>query len=405
MDFGSGLSADITACTGAEVNIQSDGTYTIRLLDLFLRKKLVQIEKKKEYKVSMAEIATLKVNGPIAVTLTGRGVLLKKTPAVEHITAQSLRHLFPDFKLTEFYIQHFKSGNNSFIAFIRKEIADPVLAALKKQGAEIMTLSLGPFVVDQVLPQLNNYSGELNFDGHKIILNEEKEWVEYNYSAELVPGFDLKIDIERIEDEFLLSYATAFQLILHDRLDLIGVEVAQFSEALTEYTSKLKFKRNGAIILCTLFILLFINFFIFSFYNAENQTLAGRAGQQSSVFSNRQKLETDIKEKEVLVQRLGWNNGHRYSFLCDQIGQTIPESIILSELSVNFVKDKKISPLKKEEAEKGSIRISGQSANMYVINDWIYALKSRSWVKAVQVEKYATDDQKQKQVFTLLVTY
>lgn len=405
MDFGSGLSAGITACSGAEVNIQADGSFTIRVLDLVLHKKLIQIEKKKEYKVSMAEIAALKVNGPLAVALTGRGVLIKKTPAVENITAQSLRHLFPDFKPAEFYIQHFKSGKNSFIAFIRKEIADPVLAALSKQGAEIMTLSLGPFAVDQVFPQLNNYGDELNFDGHRVLLNEEKEWIDHSYSAAVIPGFELKIDIEPIADKFLLAYAAAFQLILQDRLDLIEVQVEQFSEALTEHISKLKFKRNGSIILFSLFVLLFINFFIFSFYNTENQNLAGRAGQQSSVSLNRQKLETEMKEKEVLVQRLGWNNGQRYAFLCDQIGQTVPQSIVLSELAINFVKDKKISPSKKEQAEKGSLRISGQSPSMYVINDWIYALKARSWVKAVQLEKYATDDQKQKQVFTLLVTY
>lgn len=405
MYFGSGLSADITACSGAEVNIQADGSFTIRLLDLVLQKKLIQIEKKKEHNGSLTEIAGLKIKGPLAVTLTGRGVLLKKMPAVEHITAQSLRHLFPDFKLTEFYIQHFKSGKNSFIAFVRKEIADPILAVFKKQGAEIMMLSLGPFVIDQVLPQLNNYGSELNFDGHRITFNEEKEWTDHTYAAEQVTGFELKIDIEPIEGKFLLAYAAAFQLILHERLDLIEVGVEEFNEALTEHTSKLKFKRNGSIVLFSLFVLLFINFFIFSFYNTENQKLAGKAGQQSSVFSNRQKLETDIKEKEVLVQRLGWNNGYRYAFLCDQIGQTVPQSIVLSELAINFVKDKKISPLKKEYAEKGTISISGQSPNVYVINDWIYALKLRSWVKAVQLEKYATDDQKQTQVFTLLVTY
>jgi hypothetical protein len=174
---------------------------------------------------------------------------------------------------------------------------------------------------------------------------------------------------------------------------------------LTELLAKLKFKKNGSIILFSLFAFLLINFLLFSYYNSANQALAGKAGQRSNQSLDRQKLEEDVKEKERQVNLLGWNHGQNYAFLCDQIGQTVPSAITLNELSINSGKDKNRAAEQKDLIETGSMRIIGQSASVYVINDWIYALKQKPWVKTVQLEKYGRDDQKGTQVFTLLLNY
>ena len=395
----------MSACAGAEVHLLADGTFDIRMVQLSLQQKLIHIEEKKECKGGLDQIRSIDLKGPLAVTLTGRGVLIKKTGRLESLTEQSLRHLFPGFKPEEFYLQHFKSAVSSFVALIRKEIADPVLLALKKQGAEILLFGLGPFVVDQVIPQLNNYQENLVFDGHKVTLDTQKDWMDYQFTPGLKAEFDLKIDIELIPEHFLVAYAAAFQLILNDRLELIEVESDEIKRRLIEFSAKLKFQRNGAIVLFSFFVLLLLNFLIFSFYHSANEQLAGKAGQRSNLYAGRQKLEAEVKEKEKQVKQLGWNHGEHYAYLCDQIGQTVPASILLNELSVNPLKGNGLVSSEKNELETGSMRITGQSASVYVINDWIYALKQKPWVKAVQLQKYATDDQKGVQVFTLLLSY
>lgn len=405
MDFGAGLQSGITACTGMEISIQANGAFDIRLVELSLQKKLIHIEEKKQFNISLDQVKSVGATGPVAITLTGRGVLIKKTTRLEMVTEQSLRHLFPGFKLEEFYVQHFRSEENSFIAFVRKEIADPVIAAFRKHGARVLMFSLGSFVVDQVIPQLNNYGNHLNFDGHQIVLNESKAWLDYNYLPGTTTGFELKIDIEPISEQFLLAYAAAFQLLLNERIELISVESEEIQKDLIELTAKLKFKRNGVLVLAFFFVLLLLNFLIFSFYNSANQELAGKVGQRSDLFSDRQKLESELKEKETMVKQLGWNHGLTYAYLCDQIGQTVPLAITLNELTLNTLRDNISGSSKKAAVETGTMKIVGQSASVYVINDWIYALKQKSWVKAVQLEKYATDDQKGVQVFTLLLNY
>lgn len=400
-----GLHQGLDSCSGAQVHLKQDGSYDVRLLKLTLQKKRIKIEGKQRYSGTSAKVNDLVLEGPLAVTLTGKGVLIKKTARLEDASAKSLQHLFPALKLEEFYVQHFPAGLNSFVSIVRREIADAVMAVFKKQGAEVLMLSLGPFVVDQVIPQLNAYEDSLKFDGHELVLNEAKEWLEYSYAEGLEAGYPLKIDIETIPGAYLLAYATAFQLILHDQLDLIEVVSEDIQQRLSALLAGVKFKRNGTAMVFFFFILLMVNFLVLSSYNAGNETLMSKAGKQSYIFDNRAKLEQEVKDKELLVKKLGWNKGYKYAFLCDQIGATLPKDVVLDELQINPLSAVRAGLLKDAPMELGSMKIKGQAESVYAINGWMYELKQRNWVKDVQLEKFTADDQRQAQVFTILLKY
>jgi len=396
---------NMSACAGAEVNIDVDGSFHISLVKISLQKKLIHIDKKKDYKASLENMTEEPIKEPLAVSLSGKGVLIKKVPRMEAVTEQNLQHVFPNLVLSEFYVQHFLSGDYSFLSIVRIEVADAVLEAFRKQGSEVMILSLGPFVVDKVLSQLNIYGGDIHFHGHQLLLNDKKDWLDYKYSPDVRARFVLKIDIETMPEEFLLAYATAFQLILNESMELVEVENETIKKGLTELSASRKFKRNGTWVLASFFVFLLMNFFVFSYYSSKNEQLLSRAGQQSDFSVHKDKLIADVDHKEEMIKKLGWNKGLRYAFLCDQIGQTTPSSVILTELSINPLINKSSSMVREEKSEAHSIRLKGQAASVYVINDWIHTLKKKPWVKGVQLEKYKTDDQVQKQVFTILLNY
>ena len=390
---------------GAEINLKSDGSCSIRVVKLSLSKKLIQIESKKEYSGSLAEVLKNDFSGPLALTITGKGLLIKKTTRLEQVTEQGLQHLFPQMKLSEFYVQHFPTGAYSFIAIMRKEIVDSVISAFKLKSVDILLLSLGPFVVDQVIPQINSYGEQLKFDGHHITFDGDKNWLEYSFALDAKSGFPLKIDMEHMPENYLLAYAAAFQLILHEQLNLIEVLSTEIKQNLIDYSAKLKFKKHGMLILMFFFILLMLNFLVFNYYNSDNQELMSKAGQKSYDFENRQKLEEDVKIKESMVKRLGWNKGYSYAYLCDQIGQTLPKEIKLEEMQVNSLSGTGSGLLKVPQLDNGSMRIKGETSSIYAVNNWIYTLKEKQWVKEVKLEKYMTDDQKGAQVFTLFLSY
>lgn len=400
-----GLQQGLVRCTGAEVHLNPDGSYDIRILCLTLDKKQINITGKKRYSGSVTKITDFVPHGPLAVTLTGKGVLIKKTALLEGASTGALQQLFPALKLDEFYVQHFPAGGHSFVAIVRRELADAVLSVFKKQGAEVLMLSLGPFVVDQVIPQLNVYGESLSFDGHELVLNEAKEWMDYRYNSLSENGFPLKIDLETIPSEYLLAYSTAFQLILNEKLELVQVAAEAIEQRLVAFVAELKFKRNGTAMVVFFFILLLVNFLALSAYNSGNEKLMSKAGRQSYIFENRAKLEQEVKDKEQLVKRLGWNKGYRYAFLCDQIGVTVPKGIILDELQINPLSGGETGLTKGTPLVLGSIKVKGQTNSVYAVNSWIYELKQKNWVKDVQLEKYTADEQRQAQVFTLLLKY
>lgn len=399
------LQSTLTKCTGAEVQLLQDGSCTVRFVELLRDKKLIEIVKQQEFSGNLAELIKGRVSGPLAISITGKGVLIKKTKRLAQISEQSLQHLFPQMKLSEFYLQHFVGAEFSFITLIRKEIADHILNAFKDLEVSILMLSLGPFVVDQVIPQLNSYGNTLSFDGHQVLFSEDKLWTEYSYHPEANAPFPIKVDIEVIPEQFLLAYATAFQLMLNAQLDPIAVEDTVIQERLQESTAQLKFQKRGTLVLMSFFVLLLVNFLLLSFYNSENEALSSRAGQKSDVVENRQKLEEELKVKERLVQKLGWNKGYRYAYLSDQIGKTLPPGVRLDELQINPLSEIRTGLAGDVPQEFASMRIKGQTKNVNAINDWIYILKEKKWVKALQLEKYAVDDQKQTQVFTIHLTY
>ncbi|HWW40108.1 PilN domain-containing protein [Pedobacter sp.] len=383
-NFKSGLSSS----KGLELKLQADGLIDVRLVELSLKGKMIQIGLKKQYTAELGQIAD-GLSGPLAITVTGRGVLIKKTKKLDEVREAALQQVFPGFNLTEFYVQNFISGEDSFLAVVRKDIVDKMIAAFKKKGVEVLMLGLGPFVVDQVLPQLNVYQDSLSFDGHRIKFREDKSWESYTQQLETDTGFALKIDLETMPEPFLLSYATAFQLILAEVLEPIEVDAPEIGENRAEYIAKLKFEKRGVLVLGLFFVLLLLNFLLFGFYNSSNQEMEGRAGRKSDLSANKKKMETEIKEKEVLVKKLGWNKGLGYAYICDQIGAGLPGSATLTEMSV----------------ESGLIKLKGTAENVYAINDCIYTFKKKSWVKDVQLEKYTADDQKQAQVFTITLNY
>lgn len=394
----------LTSCRGVELKLNTDGMVDMRSVELFRKGKLVHLGNKKQGNGALDEVLK-NLSGPVALAITGRGVLVKKTRKLEEVTEGSLQHVFPGFKLEDFYVQNFVSGDDSYLSVIRKETADKLIAGFRKNGIAVLMLGLGPFAVDQVIPQLNIYEGTLGFDGHLIRLKEDQAWESYGQKGDEGTGFSLKIDMEVIPEQFLIAYAIGFQLLLTELLEPIEVDGPLIQTERTEVLAKLRFEKRGMMALASVFVLLLINFLLFSYYDSHNQEMAGRAGRQSDQMANRKKMEIEIKEKELLVNKLGWNKGLKYAFICDQIASVLPAAVTLTELSVNEKEPDMGGAAKTQPREAGQIKIKGQADNVYAVNDCIYAFKKKSWIKEVQLEKYAADEQKQAQVFTIVLNY
>lgn len=406
MSFFSSFNKGVAECVGAEIHFEQSGEMDCFLCEASIDKSRLTIGNKTKAQGALKDILPKILKKPIALTLTGKGILIKKTNKTEILSSPNLDQVFPNLKAEHFYIQNFISGESSFIALVRKETVDRLLEAFAAAGLQVLSLSLGPFCVSHILDQLNTYGNKFVFNGHSVEYTKELAWIDYVYSPGLKSEFPIKIDIEPIAEDMIIAYASAFQLLMYDNLDAIETSVDKTAFAHSEFRESLKFKSRSVAILGFFFIVLLVNIFVFNYYNEQNQGLSLTAGQSSTNMESIQQLQSGIQSQEKLIQELGWNKGISYAYLCDQIGQSTPSNVRLLELTVNpALTESNLTLGKTIVYETGKIKVSGQVTDVKTINDWMYLLKDKPWVKKINLESFFPDEQKQVQKFTLTIIY
>ena len=182
----------INQAVGIAINIQKDGGALIDCCQVIVEGKQLSFEKK-ETGIATAEIRKIFGTGlPVAVNLRGRGVLYKKIEKVDEINQSNFSDVLPNAVMADFYVQHFVSGTFSFVAVIRKAEADKWIGVIREAGLVPLMLSLGPFPVEYILPQLNVYDDDIRFDGHSISRDAKKNWINYRVDEVVSEPFVFK---------------------------------------------------------------------------------------------------------------------------------------------------------------------------------------------------------------------
>lgn len=386
--------------------MEMDGTVICRLCPLVLEKNSLIIGEKIEHKGTLEEVLdSIPVSIPIALSVIGKGILTKRVEGLGELNAQRLSELFPNFKPESFYVQQFAGDENVFVSVIRKEQVDGLLKAFDYTKHEVLCMTIGPFAVSQVLSQVNTYGQELCFSGHRVTYSEDFKWRDYRSSPEAISEFPIKIEQEKLGEEYLIAYATAFQLILYPRLNTIELPVPEIFDRLEDFNQKQQFHFRLVAMLAFLFVLLLANFIIFSTYRAENESLYTRVNLQSSSAENLQMLEKKTVQQQERLKVLGWHRGLPYSWLADQVSSDVPAAVELTELSVSPLKQAERNAERKEIYQFGKISVKGLTGDPIAVNEWIYKLKSRAWVKEVQMQRFSPAEEEGIQEFEMSLKY
>lgn len=382
----------LSKCAGIELYILPDNSFLLKTCSVDLENNKLTISEKSEVAGTLQSVVKKTTRKePVAINITGRGVLTKKIPVIESITQETLNRAFPNLSITDFYIQNFTSGNFSFVSIIRKEIADEILGAFNDSGNTVLVISLGPFVFFQVSNQVNTYGLKIQFDGHQIFFAENRDWEDYKFIPGASSEFPLKIENEKIEEKYLLAYAAGFQLALYNRLDPVAAE--SIDTGLVDFLEKKKFTFRLGAVLAMFFALLLVNFLVFSYYHDKNEYLLSQVTRYSFDSESLSKISEELKENENLLKELGWNQGLRFSFICDEVGKTTPKGINLNNLTINPLNSNLSQERQTAVYENGQVKISGKTIDMGSVNNWIYLLREKQWIKQVVLDSYSPSDE------------
>jgi hypothetical protein len=395
----------IKQAAGLAVVVGKDGRAGVNYCQVSLEGKNLSFEKKVTG-LSLQELGKqVKTEIPLCVNISGKGVLYKQLERVEEIGSSNFSAVLPNAPIDDFYIQHFPSGENSFVAVIRKTEADKLLDAIAEQGFSPLMLSLGPFPVAHILPQLNIYDEEIIFAGIKIERLTDKSWEKISFHEEFQAPYTIKVENEMLDQQLLLPYAAAFQLLLSGKLAAVRADVPALGSAFEGLLIDRRFKVNGMVILLIFFILLLGNFVWLSGLNAENARLADEVSTSDRTSTDQQALNDEIRQKEALLRDLGWDGGINKSNLIDQAAALMPAEVTLKEFSVNPIDGAANHGFGSLKFQERKMLIRGESAQIIPVNEWAARLKSKRWVKNVELESYSFNNELNTGIFTIMLTY
>jgi Tfp pilus assembly protein PilN len=396
----------INQTAGVSIHLKTDGTAVINCCSLTASGNRLDMDQKLPDMLSVEELNKhLSAKTNIALNLSGKGILHKQVEKIGEVSQGNFSKILPNGNIDDFYVQNFISGDWSFVSIVRKAEADKWINRLKELGFVPLSLSLGPFPVEHILPQLNIYGSDIQFGGNLIERTERGDWKSYRYQETALTPFALKVESEGIDEKLVIPYASAFQLILASKLDVIEAGVASLEDEFKHKLDDQKLRVNGAIILFAFFALLLINFVVFSQLDFSNARLASQVSRLVRNTSNVQDVGDQIRKKESLLEILGWEGGVNKSALVDQLAALMPEEISLQEVAVDPI------DLNTSRAQRSltffnrRIRISGMSDKIVPVNEWMARIKTRSWVKSMQMESYTYNNELNTGQFTITLDY
>ena len=391
---------------GINLKISQNGALNISACQITKKGDQLDFDHKLTAIASLEELAKQLSNKiPVALNLSGKGVLIKQVEKLLEVTPDNFNRLLPNANFEDFYFQNFISGDGSFISIIRKADADTWLQEFDRLGYAVASLSIGPFAVSQVLLQLNFYNEQIVFDGHIISRNDQENWDSYKSDESVLASFPLKIESEKIDERLLIAYTVAFQLLLMDQLELVQAYSPITYRNLKLITDKIWIKAYSAAALVVVFLLLIVNFFINDYYQKENARLAIQMSKFTQNSSNADQTKLEIAKKENELQALGWEGVKSKASLIDQLAAVLPVEIKWTEVVINPLNATKSREQKLLSFTDRQIRITGMSSQIIPVNEWMARIKLMSWVKNIQMESYLPDSEKQTGIFILKLTY
>ena len=396
----------ISNATGINMTIQPDGSILLAACKISVQNKGLDIEKKTSKHPSIESLKKeIDLNTPIALNICGKGILYKQSSKIEELSPNTFSQLLPNANQDDFYIQHFITGEQSFVSIIRKAEADKWIHQLTEAGFKILALSLGPFAVNAIIPQLNIYGEELVFDTHHIQRDEQGHWIKYQSEPGAKAIYPIKVETEAINEEILLPYAAAFQLVMGNQIQSVQADHAGLQKAFNHTQSNKKLQAYGGIILAVTFLLLLINFLVLTQLAASNTSLSIQLSGFTESSHNLKATEDSVKAKEALLQSLGWDGGLNKATFIDQLAANLPKEITWNELQINPPDQVGTDLQKKPVFKDRQIKLMGESANILPVNEWMARMKTKAWVKDIQLESYTFNTETNTGQFILTITY
>lgn len=349
---------------------------------------------------------------PISLHIQGRGILVKQLHGVDDVTLEHILAVFPNYS-EETYVYSYMAGTDGgWLVLMRKELLEEIIQSFRNKGMDVVRVFIGPSVVENILGQLNGYSGDYLFDGHHIRRdNDTQQWQSYRYEIGLKASYAIKIQGMDIAERSVMPYAAAFSILLHRFVPSLHVDIPEINDRFDELLQKLRFKANGVLILAVFFMLLMINGILYVHYQGRYDELAYRSRENFSNADELERLSTSVSLNDTLLRQLGWNGGVQKSWIINQLAKSLEgrQGIHWEQVAINPHTINRSGGVVSESDNRYKISIMGICQTLGDLERWVRMLGQMPWVEQVEISRFV-DQNKPNTVgkdfmVTLLYTY
>lgn len=351
----------VTAMTGLEIHTKKDGNLVLQACSARLQQQELVFEEHKTNLKSLLHFSKQYKPGPIALCLTGKGIITKKIERIAGLDPQVINQILPNANRDLFYFQNYINGDYSWISAIRRTEADDCVAQLAAHGFKVMALSLDHFVLEEVIKPA---AGQL----------EEALW---------------------------LSYAAAFQLLL--RKELVAVAHPGLTSNREQCFAKSRLMAMASVFGVFLLLALLVNFVLFSYYSDRLEALSARSNTTAAELGRLKHMEADIGQKTAFITRAGWTGGLNCAYIADQLIACMPPKISLQDLSINPLNEAASKQKHEEVYEIKTVSVTGDCADASMLNNWIFAIKAKDWVAGCKILNYAINQDDGSSAFAISI--
>jgi len=338
--------------------------------------------------------------GPVALVLTGRGLLLRALPTASTDQAgpdvNQLAALLPGSKPADFYCQYAAGPEQTLVALVRRVPVEELLAAFAAAGLWVVAVSLGPLGFAAVVPYLPaaDKKAPLPAGSYLLTLDPDGEQLASIAApaAEELPGREYQLGGEAVTSAQVLAYAAALSLLAGDEPAVSSVaELPVVAHQRAEWAQRRWFYRLRLGVPVGILTLLLANLLAGQQLQARQDELAGAVGGNQLLLGRVRAAQQAAQQQQAFLSATGWTQPSVNSLCADRLAASLPTGVQLLTVDISPQQPLTGEPGHRLHFRPDVVSVRGQCANAQQLNAWLQRLTRQPWVQAVREQNFAYD--------------
>lgn len=366
------------------IDIFNESAYTILgiVFGEVLRYTILDIKKNKD-RLSISKSKTLtdfsEVKNAISkkntllLNFSGRGVVNKMVES----KADYIKEVLFNGSSEDFYVYTLFEDQNNFVSISRKEGVNEQFKLLERAGFKPVDFSLGPFVsalsqqfLNQDIILLENWT--LVFQDKSLI----------NFSSRDTSNEIYEIGNETLHSRDIVLFSSLLNFLYPS--DKIQYDNAFLGENSREQKLRRIFDYLAFGSLLFFLVALLSSYALLNYFNNGYVKYEQQLYHFNDDYFQMKKMEEDLQNKQFIARNSGVLSKNFLSFYINEIGVSIPNEIILSNLKINPI-SKKIKTNEKIEIESNTILLEGNAKRSASVNKWVKELREYDWINKIEI--------------------